>query len=96
MISEARKARLLVELTLLQKAKWHWKDIATYYGVASAKANDIRKKALEAGGKIDYDPHGVQSRYVLKVVEETTPEAEIRKRSIEYHDGANPQKESDK
>jgi len=86
-MTEERKARLCVEITLLQKAKWRWNDIATYYQCASAKANEIRKKALEKGGKVDYDPHGVQSRTVLSL-EGTTPEIEIRKRAIEMNKGA--------
>lgn len=94
MTTQERKARLLVELTLLQKTLWKHTDIRAYYGCASAKANEIRKKALEAGGKIDYNPHAVQSRYVL-MLEGTTPEIEIRKRSIEYNDGADPEIESD-
>lgn len=89
-----RKARLYLELSLLQKAVWHWKDIATFYGFASAKATEIRKMALAKGGKVDYDPHGVQSRYVL-MLEGTTPEIEIRKRSIELREGAGPDTESD-
>lgn len=89
MITDERKARLTLELALLQKTKWRWKDIATFYGCASAKANEIRKKALEAGGMISYDPHSVQSRTVLSL-DGTTPEAEIRKRAIELKEGADP------
>lgn len=81
-MEEERKKRLYLELTLLQKTKWRWHDIATFYQCASAKANEIRKKALEAGGKIDYDPHAVQSRTVL-ALDGTTPEIEIGKRTIE-------------
>ena len=88
-MTEERKARLTAELTLLQKTKWRWSDIKAFYGCASAKANEIRKKALEAGGKIDYDPHAVQSRYVL-LLDGTTPEIEIRKRVIELNNGASP------
>ena len=81
-MNEERTARLLLELTLLQKTKWRWKDIATFYQCASEKANEIRKMALARGGKIDYDTHAVQSRFVL-ALDGTTPEIEIRKRYIE-------------
>ena len=81
-MEEERKKRLSLELALLQKPKWHWKEIAQFCECASAKANEIRKKALEAGGKIDYDPHAVQSRTVLALMG-TTPEIEIKKRYIE-------------
>ena len=89
MVTAERRARLSLELTLLQKTKWRWHDIANFYQCASAKANEIRKKALEAGGKIDYDPHSVQSRAVLSL-DGTTPEIEIRKRAIELREGADP------
>ncbi len=95
MPTQERTARLNVELALLQKPKWRWKDIADFFECASAKANEIRKMALERGGKIDYDPHAVQSRTVL-ALNGTTPEIEIRKRCIELNDGADPTKtESD-
>jgi len=89
-MDEERRQRLNVELALLQKPKWRWKDICLFYGCASAKANEIRKKALSAGGKIDYDPHAVQSRYVL-MLDGTTPEIEIKKRCIELNAGADPE-----
>ena len=68
------------ELALLQKPKWRWKDICDYYGCSSSTANEKRKKAIEIGGKVDYDSHAVSSRYVL---DGTTPEEEIRKRAAE-------------
>lgn len=83
-MTKEREERLCLELELLQKARWRWHDIANYFQVASAKANQIRKKALEQGGRIDYDPHAVQSRYVL-ALEGTTPEIEIQKRVIELN-----------
>lgn len=92
-MTEEREARLCVELTLLQLPVWKSTDIQSFFQCASAKANDIRKQALEIGGKIDYQPHGVQSRYVLKLYG-TTPEDEIRKRAIELNGGAEPQEES--
>ncbi len=88
-MTEERQARLATELTLLQKTKWRWKDIATFYQCASAKANEIRKRALAMGGKIDYDPHAVQSRTVL-ALDGTTPEIEIRKRYIELTGSTDP------
>lgn len=88
-MDDARKARLLLELSLLQKTKWRWKDIADFYQCASAKANQIRKAALANGGKIDYDPHAVQSRTVL-MLDGTTPEIEIKKRYIELTGRADP------
>ena len=88
-MDDARKARLLLELSLLQKTKWRWKDIADFYQCASAKANQIRKAALANGGKIDYDPHAVQSRTVL-MLDGTTPEIEIKKRYIELTGRAGP------
>lgn len=91
-MDEERIARLNLELTLLQKPVWTWKDISQFFGYASAKSIEIKKRALALGGKVDFAPHGVQSRYVLKVYE-TTPEDEIRKRSIELN-GGNPTKES--
>ena len=93
-MTEERKARLCLELTLLQKPVWNWKDVAQFVQCASAKAVEVKKKAIEAGGKVDYNPHGVQSRYVLKLMG-TTPEDEIRKRSIELREGAEPNTESD-
>lgn len=81
-LQDERRTELTNELTLLQKPKWRWKDIAAFCHCASAKANEIRKRALEAGGKIDYDPHAVQSRTVLALMG-TTPEIEINKRHIE-------------
>ena len=94
MTVEERKSRICLELEILQKPVWNWKDIMTFEGCASAKANEIRKRALDAGGKVDYNPHGVQSRYVLKLMG-TTPEIEIRKRYIELTGSANPNEESD-
>lgn len=88
-LSIERKARLSIELSLLQKTKWRWRDIACFYQCASAKANEIRKRALEAGGKIDYDPHAVQSRIVL-ALDGTTPETEIKKRYLELTGLENP------
>lgn len=79
---EERKKRVIRELELLAMPKWRWKEIREFYQCASAKANKIRKAALAIGGKIDYDPHAVQSRFVLKL-DGTTPEIEIRKRHIE-------------
>lgn len=70
------------QLSLLQKPKWRWKDICDYYGCSSSTANEKRKKAIEIGGKVDYDSHAVSSRYVLKL-DGTTPEEEIRKRAAE-------------
>lgn len=70
------------QLSLLQKPKWRWKDICDYYGCSSSTANEKRKKAIEIGGKVDYDSHAVSSRYVLKL-DGTTPEEEIRKRATE-------------
>ena len=93
MITEERKARLCLELTLLQKPMWNWKDISQFIQCASAKAIEIKKLAIEAGGKVDFNPHGVQSRYVLKIMG-TTPEDEIRKRAIELREGGNPDTES--
>lgn len=92
MITEERRARLNLELTLLQKPVWNWKDISQFVQCASAKAIEIKKKALEAGGKVDYNPHGVQSRFVLKLMG-TSPEDEIKKRSIELREGADPETE---
>ncbi len=88
---EERKERLCLELSLLQKPKWRWKDIATYFQCASAKANQIRKLALARGGKIDYDPHSVTCRSVMEL-HGTTPEIEIAKRTIELM-GAAPKKD---
>lgn len=92
-IDEERKAKLYSELELLQKPVWNWRDIAEFVGCASAKANEIRKRAIDAGGKVDFNPHGVQSRHVLKLMN-TTPEIEIQKRRIELTGSADPQ-ESD-
>lgn len=92
MIAEERRARLNLELALLQKPVWNWKDISQFVQCASAKAIEIKKKALEAGGKVDYNPHGVQSRFVLKLMG-TSPEDEIKKRSIELREGADPETE---
>ena len=89
MTTEERRQRVRLELELLQKTKWRWKDIATFYQCASAKANEIRKAALASGGKIDYDPHAVQSRFVL-ALDGTTPEIEIKKRYIELTGRADP------
>lgn len=94
MTIEERKSRLCIELSILQKTKWRWTDISTFYQCASAKANEIRKAALKAGGKIDYDPHAVQSRTVL-ALDGTTPEVEIKKRYLELTGSANPNDESD-
>ena len=94
MTIEERKARLLLELTLLQKPVWGWKDVSEFVQCASARAVEIKKQALELGGKVDYSPHGVQSRYVLKLMG-TTPEDEIRKRMIEYQNWAAPKTESE-
>ena len=88
MPTQEREKQLSRELELLQQPKWRWRQIAEFIGCASAKANEIRKRALAAGGKIDYDPHAVQSRYVLQLLG-TTPEIEIRKRYIELT-GADP------
>lgn len=93
-MTEERKQRLCLELALLQKPTWNWKDVSQFCQCASAKAIDIKKKALEAGGKVDFNPHAVQSRYVLRLMG-TTPEDEIRKRSIELREGAEPKKESE-
>jgi hypothetical protein len=93
MDEHSRKQQVLKELELLQKPKWRWSDISAFCHCASAKANEIRKRALEAGGKIDYDPHSVQSRAVLALMG-TTPEIEIRKRRIELT-GQTEQTESD-
>jgi hypothetical protein len=93
---EERKKRLCVEMALLQKTKWRWNEIADFYQIASAKANEIRKAALEKGGKVDYDPHAVTVRSVMSL-DQTTPETEIGKRSIELDrllHGTNPIKES--
>lgn len=82
MDNDEYKKQIIEELKLLRQPKWHWREISQFCKCASAKANEIRKKALEAGGKIDYDPHAVQSRTVLALMG-TTPEIEIRKRYIE-------------
>lgn len=95
MTIEERKERLLLELRLLQMTKWHWKEIAAFYECASAKANQLRKKALENGGKIDYDPHAVQSRSVL-ALDGTTPENEIKKRHLELFGAESAKGESNK
>lgn len=78
------------ELELLRLPKWRYKQIMAFCHCASAKANEIRKKALDCGGKIDYDPHAVQSRAVLALMG-TTPEVEIKKRCIELNAGADPE-----
>ena len=88
-VSEERQARLTLELSLLQKPVWHWGDIAKFNQCASAKAIELKKRAIENGGKIDYDKHGVQSRYVLALMG-TTPEVEIKKRYIELTGRADP------
>ena len=88
-MNEERKAKLCRELELLQLPKWHWKEICEFVGCASAKAVQIKKQAIELGGKIDYDPHGVQSRYVLKLLG-TTPEIEINNRVLELKLWAEP------
>lgn len=82
MIPEQRTQRLTLELSLLQKTKWRATDIREFYGYASAKANEVRKLALESGGKVSYDKHAVTVRSVL-ALDGTTPETEIRKRYIE-------------
>lgn len=84
MYLENRAVELRTQIETLQKSRWRWRDICNYYGCASAKANEIRKKALENGGQIDYDRHAVQSRKVLEM-DGTTPEAEIKKRLIELN-----------
>lgn len=89
-MTEERKARLYLELTLLQKPVWHWGDIAQFHQCASAKAIELKKLALANGGKVDYDKHGVQNRYVLALMG-TTPETEIRKRYIELTGKADPE-----
>ena len=83
-------------MALLQMTKWRWNDIASFYQVASAKANEIRKAALGKDGNIDYDPHAVTVRSVMSL-DKTTPEDEIKKRSIELDQllhGTSPIKES--
>ena len=94
MPNEERTSRLNLELALLQKPVWHWGDIAKFVQCASAKALELKKLALDKGGKVDYDRHGVQSRYVLALMG-TTPELEIKKRYIELTGKADPQEESD-
>lgn len=89
-----RKARLSLEVTLLQKTKWKARDIRVFYGCASEKANRIRKAALEAGGHIDYDLHSVTVRSVM-ALDGTTPEEEIRKRMLELTKGATPGTENE-
>lgn len=88
-MDESRLKTLYEELRVLQMPKWRHKEIRIFCRCASAKANEIRKKALEAGGKIDYDRHAVQSRTVLALMG-TTPEIEIKKRVIELNNGASP------
>lgn len=88
-MDQERRARLSLELTLLQKMKWKASDIRAFYDCASEKANRIRKAALASGGKIDFDPHSVTVRSVM-ALEGTTPEAEIKKRAIEWNEGATP------
>lgn len=94
-MDEERK-KILKELELLRLPKWRWNHICQFCHCASAKALEIKKKALQAGGKIDFDPHAVQSRTVLALMG-TTPEQEIQKRCIELKmlEGADPQEESD-
>lgn len=85
-MNQERLDRLQFELALLQKSKWGWKDLMSYYQCGSEKANQIRKRALARGGKAPFDEHKVLSKVVLLTEDKTTPEDEIRKRVIELND----------
>lgn len=93
-MTEERKARLEQELELLQKSKWGWKDIMSYYQCQSEKANNIRKKVASCGGQAPYDPHKVLSRKVIEAIDGSTVETEIMKRRIEL-EGIDPTAEGE-
>lgn len=81
---ETRKDRLDLELSLLQKGKWGFRDVMSYYQVGKNVAYQIIKTAIKNGGQPDGDPTiSAFSKAVIKTHDGSTPAEEIEKRAIE-------------
>lgn len=82
--SEDRKARLDLELSLLQKGKWGFRDVMKYYKVGKNTAYSIIRTAISKGGKCEGDTMMVAySKAIIATHDGSTPLEEIEKRAME-------------
>lgn len=81
---EDRKMRLDLELSLLQKGKWGFRDVMKYYKVGKNVAYSIIKTAIAKGGQPDGDPTlSAFTKTIIATHDGSTPLEEIEKRAAE-------------
>lgn len=81
---ETRKDRLDLELSLLQKGKWGFRDVMSYYQVGKNVAYQIIKTAIRKGGQPEGDPTiSAFTKAILATHDGSTPVEEIEKRAVE-------------
>lgn len=81
---ESRKERLDIELELLQKGQWNFRDVMKYYRIGKNRAYDVIRLARKNGGAVvGNDMMVAYTKAIIQVHDGSTPYEEIVKRAAE-------------
>ena len=81
---ESRKERLDLELELLQKGQWDFRDVMKYYRIGKNKAYDVIRLARKNGGAVvGNDMMVAYTKAIIQLHDGSTPYDEIVKRGAE-------------